>query len=308
MKNTLSKDLASSGRAATLSAFQLMMSKMGSEAGLTTGLGIKLDPTDVVITPFGKSGTTWLQQMAHCIRTRGDMDFDDISRVVPWIETSTDLGLDLTADQKAQPRLFKSHLDAIRIPKGGRYINSCRDPRDALFSMYKFMEGWFLEPGAVSLDDFARATFIQAGSPGSSGGDYWTHLKSWWVRRNDTDVLFMAYEHMKDDLDLTIHKVANFIDIELDQELLAITREHSSLPFMQKHSDRFDDKMMRERSIAVAGLPADSDSAKVRNGQVGESHQQLSAEVIAELDECWQRNITSALGFENYAAMISSLR
>jgi hypothetical protein len=307
VETTPNKDLASSGRAATLSAFQLMMGKMVSEAGLTTGLGIQLDPTDVVITPFGKSGTTWLQQMAHCIRTRGDMDFDDISRVVPWIETSTDLGLDLTADQKAQPRLFKSHLDAIRIPKGGRYINSCRDPRDALFSMYKFMEGWFLEPGAVSLDDFARATFIQAGSPGSSGRNYWTHLKSWWVRRNDSDVLFMAYEHMKDDLDLTIRRVADFIDIEMDEELMAITREHSSLPFMQKHSDRFDDKMMRERSIAVAGLPANSDSSKVRSGQVGESHQQLSAEVIAELDECWQHHITSELGFKNYAAMISSL-
>jgi len=213
----------------------------------------------------------------------------------------------LPEEQKAQPRLFKSHLDATRIPKGGRYINSCRDPKDALFSMYKFMEGWFLEPGAVSLDDFARATFLQAGSPGSSRGDYWTHLKSWWARRNDADVLFMAYEHMKDDLDLTIRRIADFIDIELDEELLAITREHSSLPFMQKNSDHFDDRLMRERSIAVAGLPVDSDSAKVRSGQVGESHLQLSAGVVAELDERWQKNITSELGFENYAALISNL-
>ena len=43
-------------------------------------------PTDVVITPYSKCGTTWLQQIFHTLRTGGDMDFDDISCVVPWIE------------------------------------------------------------------------------------------------------------------------------------------------------------------------------------------------------------------------------
>jgi hypothetical protein len=298
---------APSGRATTMQAFGAMMAPMSTEEGLNVGLGISLRPTDVVITPFGKSGTTWLQQMGHTLRTRGDMDFDDISRVAPWIETSTDLGIDLNAEQKANPRLFKSHLDAHRMPKGGRYINSCRDPKDALYSMYKFMEGWFIEPGAVSLDDFARGTFIVAGSPGSSGGNYWTHLKSWWARREDPDVLFMAYEHMKNDLEGTIRRVAGFMGVELDDELLAITREHSSLGFMQLHKDRFDDKLMRERSIEIVGLPANSDSSKVRSGQVGESRQQLSAEVEGQLEALWQQHITAELGFEDYATMIGSL-
>jgi hypothetical protein len=302
------KGRAPSGRATTLQAFGAMMGVMGTKEGLNAGLGISLRPTDVVIAPFGKSGTTWLQQMTHTLRTRGDMDFDDISRVAPWIESSTDLGIDLNAEQKANPRLFKSHLDAQRMPKGGRYINSCRDPRDALYSMYKFMEGWFIEPGAISLDDFARGTFIVAGSPGSSGGDYWTHLKSWWLRREDQDVLFLAYEHMKDDLEGTVRRVAAFMGVELDNELLAITLEHSSLEFMQQHPDRFDDKLMRERSIARVGLPADSDSAKVRNGQVGESRQLLGAEIVEQLDALWHQHITAEFGFEDYASMIGSLR
>ena len=108
---------------------------------------MRLRATDVVISPFGKCGTTWLQQIAHTLRTRGDMAFDDISRVCPWIETSADLGLELDVEQRANPRVFKSHLDADRVPRGGRYIVSCRDPRDAVYSMYKFMEGWLLEPG-----------------------------------------------------------------------------------------------------------------------------------------------------------------
>jgi hypothetical protein len=64
------------------------------------------------------------------------MDFDDISRVCPRIEISTDLGIDLNAEQKANPRVFKSHLDAGRIPKRGRYtrersVEVCGVPADS---------------------------------------------------------------------------------------------------------------------------------------------------------------------------------
>ncbi|MEH6582344.1 MAG: sulfotransferase domain-containing protein [Halioglobus sp.] len=309
MSNDAQSGLAPSGRATNLESVGTILASMFTPEGRQRGFDLELRPSDIVVAPFGKSGTTWLQQIAHTLRTRGDMDFDDISRVCPWIETSTDLGIDLSAEQKANPRVFKSHLDAARIPTGGRYIVACRNPQDAAFSMYKFMEGWILEPGAVSADDFVRGTFIAPGkAPGSSGGDYWTHLASWWARRNDPDVLFMAYEHMKEDLIGTIRKVANFMDIELDDGLLSITERHASLPFMQKNKDHFDDRMVRERSVELSGLPADSDSSKVRSGQVGEAGQQLDTAVVADLDAVWREKITAQLGFEDYAAMIAKLK
>src|SRR5258708_2047810 len=82
------------------------------------------------------------RQTFHTLRTRGDRDFDDISRVVPWIETAGACGIDLNAPQRAEPRGFKSHLDYDRTPKGARYVVSLRDPKDAMVSMYRFMEGW----------------------------------------------------------------------------------------------------------------------------------------------------------------------
>ena len=118
----------------------------------------------------------------------------------------------------------------------------------------------------------------------------------------------MAYEHMKEDLPGTIRRVAAFMGIPLDDELLAITGEHASLDFMQRHKDRFDDRIFRDRSVALAGLPADSESSKVRSGQVGESRLQLGPEVMAELDAVWRQRITPALGFASYADMIAALR
>ena len=64
--------------------------------------------SDIIITPFGKCGTTWTQQIFHTLRTRGDMGFDDISRVVPWIETSFGLDIDINAEQKAEPRASRA--------------------------------------------------------------------------------------------------------------------------------------------------------------------------------------------------------
>ncbi len=259
-------------------------------------------PTDVIITPFGKCGTTWLQQIFHTLRTRGDTDYDDISRVVPWIEVSPRLGIDLNAEQKADPRGYKSHLSWDQVPKGARYIVSIRDPRDALVSAYHFMVGWWLEPGAVSIDEFARSRFI-----GADSRHYWRHLTSWWPHRHDDDVLLLAYERMLENPEDAIRRIAGFSGIVVDDELLAITLEHSSMDFMLRHKNQFDDRLMRELSERVAGLPAGSDSAKVRQGRAGGHRAELGAEVLAEMDAVWREEVTSRYGYASYQEMVDAL-
>lgn len=291
-------------RATTLEELRAIQAPMSTEAGRAAGLALKLRPTDVVISPFGKSGTTWTQQIVHGLRTRGDMDFDDISRVVPWIEMSTDLGIDLDAEQRANPRAFKSHLGWHDVPKGGRYIVPLRDPGDALVSSYHFMEGWFVEPGAISIETHARENFMKP----RPGGGYWAHLRSWWEQRDHPAVLLLAFEQMKVDLEGTVRRIADFIDVDLDDELLAIVMRQSSLEFMTEHKDRFDDFLMRRRSEEVCGLPPGSDSAKVRTGEVGSRKVELPAEIQAELDARWTEEITPHLGFAAYEDLLAALR
>jgi hypothetical protein len=262
-------------------------------------------PTDIVITPFGKCGTTWLQQTFHTLRTRGDMDFDDISRVVPWIETARVVGLDLEAPQRAEPRGFKSHLSYTHIPKGARYVVSLRDPRDALVSMYRFMEGWYLEPGAVPIAEFAKPWITGRRGQGS---DYWSHLISWWEQRDNPDVLVLSYENMTAEPAANVRRLAAFCGIPLDDELLALTLSRTSLAFMLEHKDKFDDFMMRKVSEERGGLPAGSDSAKVRKGGVGGYRQELPEEIIRALDAKWTEVVTPALGFADYAALEAALR
>jgi Sulfotransferase domain len=257
-------------------------------------------PTDVVITPFGKCGTTWLQQTFHTLRTGGDMDFDDISRVVPWIEMSRLCGIDLDTPQRAEPRGFKSHLDYYSVPKGAKYVVSLRDPKDALVSMYRFMEGWFLEPGAVSIEDFA-ANWIER-------DEYWKHLVSWWNVRGEPNVLMFSYEGMVADPEGHIRRLAAFCGLPLDEALLALTLERSSIGYMLAHKDRFDDRMMREVSERRCNLPPGSDSAKVRKGGVGGHKAELPAAIGAALDAKWAELVAPATGFADYAALEAALQ
>jgi len=257
-------------------------------------------PTDVIISPFGKCGTTWLQQTFHCLRTRGDMGFDDISRVTPWIETSKTLGLDINAEQRADPRGFKSHCAYDDLPKGARYVVSLRDPKDALVSMYKFMEGWFMEPGAVPIEQFAFGW--------AASGRYWRHLTSWWAERDNPSVLLFSYENMCADPAGHIARLAAFCGIPLDDALLKLTLEHSSLAFMLAHKEKFDDLMMRQKSEELCNLPPGGDSAKVRKGGAGGYRAVLSPEVVAMLDDTWTKAAAPATGFASYADLEEALK
>ena len=113
-------------------------------------------------------------------------------------------------------------------------------------------------------------------------------------------MLLLTYEGMKRDLEGVVRRVADFIGIALDDELLELTLHQASLAFMTEHKDKYDDLMLRERSERVAGLPPGSDSAKVREGAVGSRKRELPPAIQAELDEAWAEEIEPRLGFASY--------
>ena len=267
------------------------------------GMAFRPRDSDLFITPFAKSGTTWLQQIVHGLKTGGSMDFDDISRVVPWIEHAYAQELDLEAEQPGPFRAFKSHLDWHDIPKGGRYLLSVRDPKDVLVSFYHFFDGWQVERGSVGIEAFAEENFL-AGRP---QGSYWQHLTSWWDRRHDDAVLLLCYEEMQSDLPATVARIAGFVDIDLDEDLLRLVLRQSSLPFMLEHKHRFDDLLMRELLVRRGVLPPGGDAAKVRRGEVGQHRRELSAELAATLDGVWAEQVAGPLGLASYGELRKTL-
>ena len=286
-------------RATTLNELNAVLSKMFTVQGVQNGLTFIPEASDVIISPFGKCGTTWMQQTVHGLRTRGSMDFGEISEVIPWIEAAKDMGQDLTASQVAQPRAFKSHLPWDKIPKGCRYICVLRDPLNALKSSYKFFEGWLMEPGAIAFEEFAYDQYLSRKPPKG----YWHHLASWMEQRDNPDVLLLCYEHLQSGFPGKLKKIAEFIGVELDGELEKTVQQQSSLSFMREHGTHFDDHFLRLQRYQAMGLPEKSYSSKVSSTEAALQRPQPSQKLIADMQSRWEQEVTSRTGFKDYQAL-----
>ena len=284
------------GRARSIEGMREKLSGFFTQEGYAAGLAFKPRADDILIATHPKCGTTWMQQILHGLRTRGDMEFEEISVVVPWLEACADMGLDADAGHKANPRCYKTHLSWDSIPKGARYIHISRDPQDALVSLYRFLEGWFFEPGTIDIDEFAREHYLT----GRRDDDYWSFLLSWWERRHEDDVLFLFFEDMKQDLASTVEDVAAFAGIPLDDDLRQIVLRQSSHAFMKAREHQFDDHPLRRARDAACGLPPDGASSKVNKGSSGAGRRELSADTLAALDARWRDTVGRETGLQSY--------
>lgn len=288
-------------RPRSIEEMSAVMERFRSDEALRRGLAIKVRPTDVFISTYPKSGTTWLQHVAHGVRSGGALDFEEICLVVPWLETAHDIGLDPDADQTWQPRLFKAHLEYERIPKGGRYITCFRDAPAVLVSFYEFFEGWFFEPGSISIDEFARDWFLG----GTASGTYWDHILSWSKMSGAPEVLALSYEDMVEAPDAVPALVADFMGTDASDDLIAKVIAQSTRAFMAANASKFDEHVLRDKRAGDWGLPPGGSSAKVRASS--KSKPVPAPETLAMLDAAWRDRITPALGFGTYQRFRASL-
>jgi hypothetical protein len=279
------------------------VSRLRSPEGAAYAESFTPRPSDVLIATYPKSGTTWMQQIVHGLRTGGDMDFSEITAVAPWIEMAHDMGIDLDAEQAAEPRAFKTHWRGDEVPQGCRYITVIRDPRDVAVSFYYFFEDWMFETGSIALNEFVRDFFV----PGSRSGRYWEHLLSWWEYRTRDDTLLLSFEDMKADLPGTVRRVAAFLQLDVPPETRDIATHQATIEFMKAHEHQFDDHLLRAAREDVLALPSGGKSSKVRAGRVGDHKQTLSPEINDLLDGIWRDTIGAALGYADYGALRRAL-
>ncbi|MBI1402461.1 MAG: sulfotransferase [Porphyrobacter sp.] len=263
-------------------------------------------PGDVFIASWAKSGTTLMQQMFHQLRMvaatgGGDMDFDDISRMTPWEDTALQVDCDMNQPQRAAPRGFKTHREYERLPAGARYVVTLRDPKETYVSMHRFLDGWHLERGALTLEAFWP--LWMSGGPG--GCDYFTHLVSWHARRNEADTLLADYRKVAKDRGAMIGRLADFLGFELSEAQAAIVEAMTARDFMHAHKDRFDDAMICRAMEERIGIPAASDSTKVQ--AVGSDAAALPPEIAGRIDALWAERALPATGHADYASLAASL-
>jgi len=272
--------------------------KLITDEGRLKAEEFRVRSTDVFVTGSYKSGTTWMQQIVHQLRTGGDMDFAEMMEVFPVLEVAHDIGQDPNMEQKAFPRCFKCHYGYDTCPKGARYIWCVREPCAVAYSYFNNLQGWIFQPGEVSLEDFIREYWLVDESHSLL---YFHHLASWWPHRNDPNVLLVFYEDLKENYESSVRCVAEFMGIT-DEGCIQVALERGRFEFMKQHSDKFDQKLVKQYCNVRSGLPesAGMGQSKIHTGSATEGLKMVPLEIRSEIHKKWEAIVTPVTGCANY--------
>jgi aryl sulfotransferase len=209
---------------------------------------------DIVIATFGKSGTTWMQQIVGQLIFKGDESVA-VAQLSPWLDLRFPPRDVKFAGLNAQKhrRFIKTHLpvDALVFNPEAKYIYIARDGRDVLWSLYnhhaRANEKWYAAmngPGLVGdpvphvdmdVVPYFRRWLERDGYPFWS---LWESVRSWWGVRDLPNVLLMHYANLKRDLPGQIERVADFLDIEVSEADWPKIIEHCTFEYMKKNGEK----------------------------------------------------------------------
>ncbi|XVF49911.1 hypothetical protein PTKIN_Ptkin04bG0054100 [Pterospermum kingtungense] len=150
-----------------------------------------VQPTDIILASYPKTGTTWLKAIVFATINRNRFDFSTHPLLtsgphdcLPFLDTYEHQSHESISglDALPPPRLLAIHLCYDLLPdsmttSGCKFVYIYRDPKDVLVSSWLFMSK--LRPkelGPFSLQDafelFCRGI--------SDFGPYWDHVLGYW--------------------------------------------------------------------------------------------------------------------------------
>ncbi|MBN4073658.1 MAG: sulfotransferase [Gammaproteobacteria bacterium] len=236
--------------------------------------GFKPRANDVLITTAPKAGTTWMQQILHQMRTKGDDTFSSIFEVVPWLEfPRPDLSIEEQLahyEQIPSPRIFKTHCTYAQTPSVDtvRIVLSSRDPRDCCISFYHHQQGLTEEAWQEKEIHFIDAfdAFFERWLDYAA---WFRNIQSWWLHKEQQNVLWLRYEDMKRDLPEAVNRLSHFLAWPLTERQRVKVLEHCSFDWMKARSSRFT-------TMAGQNKPHFKQGAFIRKGVVGDYKSLLS--------------------------------
>ncbi|MCU1338445.1 MAG: sulfotransferase [Bryobacterales bacterium] len=223
-------------------------------------------PDDIYIATYPRSGTSLVQMLLYQLTTDGEVGFDHISSVMPFLERSLRSGESL--ESLGSPRIFKTHLPYRLVSRWpGKYIYVAREGKDVLLS-YFHMYRDYVNPGT------AFPTFFEDFLAGRvQYGSWFQHVAGWEPHRGDSNVLYLHYEDLVSELDRQAEKIAEFCGFPFPPDQRARILERCSFASMRQHERKFAPENPR------------SEGSFIRRGQVGGWKDHFTNEQVAAFEQ-----------------------
>lgn len=201
-------------------------------------------PGDVFVATQMKCGTTWMQQVVYEVLSHGRGDLSDAGHghlyaVSPWIESNASVSLEgAPRIGESHSRIIKTHMPVQLTPysPAARYVYVAREPVACFASCVDFIR---MLTGPIAWDTQGFLDWF------CSDRMWWRswpeHVAGWWRWAQErSNVLFVHYEEMREDLPAVVVRVAAFLDVELTPEELAEVVRKSEFDYMKANEELFE--------------------------------------------------------------------
>ena len=209
---------------------------------------------DVIVATYGKSGTTWTQQIVGQLLFDGREDIA-IHEISPWLDLRIMPPEAIAAvAAQAHRRVIKTHLplDALTFSPKARYLYIGRDGRDVVWSFYnhhaKANQLWYDAlndtPGRVGppierpdpdIRRYFRTWLEQDGQPFWS---YWENISTWWAARHLPNVRLVHFNRLKADLEGEMRAIAGFLGVDIAEDRWPEIVRHCGFDYMKQHAEQ----------------------------------------------------------------------
>ena len=210
---------------------------------------------DVIIATYGKSGTTWTQQIVGQILHGPDPELET-AELSPWVDLRVPpKHVKLPAiEAQTRRRFLKTHLpvDALRFSERAKYIFIGRDGRDAIWSMHNHHFNanamWYemlndtpgrvgppIAPPPADVCEYFRDWLARDGYP---FWPFWANIRSWWDIRLLPNVKMIHFADLKRDAAGTMREIADFLEATVKPEDWPAIERYCSFDWMKANATK----------------------------------------------------------------------
>lgn len=307
-----------------------------SEASRKAAQDFEPRPSDVTVATYTKCGTTLMQQFIEMLRSEGKLDFDEITAVQPWIDFCHDINLDADAEQRAWPRVFKSHQPLSSLPRIGRVATVLRDPAAVLRSYYAFYQAKQhpLVEGKT-LDEWALEWIVSGTWPGHLLWDYYVQTWLCWSSVRDaaraaaasggaeaaravmssSGLLVLEFGSLVKDLKGYAPRVACWLDsaeggsVDTSETNTCRAAELTDRDVMSANHERFDDHYLNRMQLQAGCERVMQPAVKVvAEGDRSHAKVALAESTEQMLRDAWREHMAPHTGIADWNAMATALQ